>query len=700
MAAVINPHLKQIEVPSALRQLPGWIVWRYEHHPGEAKPRKVPYYVDGGRRHGVQGRPEDRRRLTTFEAARAAAARRGFDGVGFCPMAEWGLALLDFDRCVVDGSLVPEVERVCVGTYAEFSPSGNGVRAVVRAEGLGNRKDQRAGTFGFEVFSSKGFVTFTGNVLPICSLLECEDTISDLTPGLQRLCAERFTKEREPREPVESADPPIGLTIEQMREALDVLDPSMPREPWRNVGMALHHETGGSPDAFALWDSWSAGGGDKYPGSDALQAQWDSFGRGYQGPPVTARTLVRMAREEGAHIELSPVDPGEFQAIGGPAPAPLPDRRIRYDLSQVPYDEFVVDGFLSTGTTTIAGGHGAGKSSNLVPLAAAVAHLIASPLRPFLRRRIVWITEYPRQVWKTLYGLLKAAPGAASAEEFAEWFHVIPAERSGAAKLGKFIKQVVDENIVEGPNGYQVYPLVVLDTSNANIEIEHESDNSGIGKAIAAIRKAIGYDRGACWIVTHTPGGQRAAGVDALTARGGTAWEADVDAVAYLAVEGDGRRFMKLGKRRFEAAFDTIEFDSETGVELVTTPWGQTQEVVYRYGSAAPSSMDVVQEARQAKKGAETDAARIVREVIDEMSGDGDPVLNWVSVVEQGKKRLPLPEKGGDKRKQTLDRGRARLVAAGLLWWDGDVAVKRILQKSTEAPLTTHTHSRSQPTHM
>ena len=80
--------------------------------------------------HPGEGRPEDRQQLTTFDAARAAAARRGMDGIGFAPMPEWGITALDFDNCVVDGGLHPEVERIVAGTYAEFSPSGTGVRAI------------------------------------------------------------------------------------------------------------------------------------------------------------------------------------------------------------------------------------------------------------------------------------------------------------------------------------------------------------------------------------------------------------------------------------------------------------------------------------------------------------------------------------------------------------------------------------------
>ena len=58
---------------SELRELQGWLIWRYETHNGESKPRKVPYYADGGRRHGQQGRAKDRSKLTSFAAACSAA---------------------------------------------------------------------------------------------------------------------------------------------------------------------------------------------------------------------------------------------------------------------------------------------------------------------------------------------------------------------------------------------------------------------------------------------------------------------------------------------------------------------------------------------------------------------------------------------------------------------------------------------------
>ena len=119
--------------PAALRALQGWLLWRYETHPGETKARKVPYYVTGQRRYGKQGAPEDRAKMTTFDVAVAAAEHKGFSGVGLALMPEWGIVALDFDNCLLpDGRFPREVEDIVSRTYAEWSPSGNGARAFVR----------------------------------------------------------------------------------------------------------------------------------------------------------------------------------------------------------------------------------------------------------------------------------------------------------------------------------------------------------------------------------------------------------------------------------------------------------------------------------------------------------------------------------------------------------------------------------------
>ena len=129
-------------MPLQLRGLKNWLVWRLEQVADEPKPRKVPYYVGGTKRHGVQGGPADIARLTTCDKAIEFAGRAGFDGIGIATTHGCGLVILHFDHCIRDGVLDPRVLEVAAGTYLEFSPSCTGVHAIMLGD-LPSTKDNQ-----------------------------------------------------------------------------------------------------------------------------------------------------------------------------------------------------------------------------------------------------------------------------------------------------------------------------------------------------------------------------------------------------------------------------------------------------------------------------------------------------------------------------------------------------------------------------
>lgn len=304
-----QPPLDSLVVPAPLRSKSGWLGWRFEQIEGEPKPRKVPYYASGKRRKGRQGSAEDRASLTTFPTARDAAMRFGYDGIGFAPLPGFGVVALDFDDCVgPGGKLPPIVEKIAQQTYAEYSPSGKGIRVLFKGD-VGNHKShhtkngERIHPFGFETFSTSGFVTLTGNVLPHVELLGMEDTIEFVTQEVTDLCQERFGNDTrthdlgDENDPLATLKPKLNLSLQDMETALTFLDPDMGRDEWLRVGMALHHETDGDDTGFALWNDWSAGGG-KYPDEERLRADWDSFDRPRSHlRTVTMATVLRMVKE-------------------------------------------------------------------------------------------------------------------------------------------------------------------------------------------------------------------------------------------------------------------------------------------------------------------------------------------------------------------------------------------------------------------
>ena len=159
-----------------------------------------------------------------------------------------------------------------------------------------------------------------------------------------------------------------------------------------------------------------------------------------------------------------------------------------------------------------------------------MAQLYDSGLTVELRRKVVYVCEEPTQVERVLYGLKKHASGA-KPKELREWFKVMPSRRLSPDKLGALIAEIVRTHTVIF-NGYPVAPLIVLDTSNATIDLDNENDNAEVGRAIAAIKQNLGT--GACWLVAHTPKALQRAEASELMARGAGAFTGDANWTAII----------------------------------------------------------------------------------------------------------------------------------------------------------------------
>jgi len=292
-----------MKAPSFLKDCRGWLVWKFvpADKPG-GKPRKVPYYVGGGVRTGTQGDATDRAALASFDDAVAALATGKWAGLGFAMLPDWGLVALDFDDAVDEaGEVLPEVDALIAGTYAEMSPSGRGVHAFMRGAIADKKSRAEPGRFGFETFCGSGFLTFTGHLTPICDLLGAEDELADLSDEVLDLFAQRFPGVStrlvgmgDDDDPLLTYSPTLGASDADIKSWLDELDPNCDYLTWLRHGMSLHHETEGSSRGLELWDEWSSRG-DTYPGRDALEAKWDGFGRNKSRALVTIRGLRREA---------------------------------------------------------------------------------------------------------------------------------------------------------------------------------------------------------------------------------------------------------------------------------------------------------------------------------------------------------------------------------------------------------------------
>lgn len=404
----ITPEVLDIRVPAPIRDLPIFLCWRLEpQYEGDPKPLKTPYYPNGGKRYGTQGSPEDRSKLTTYAVAKAQAAKRGMSGIGIALLEGNGIVAVDVDNCVHDGKVPAEILGAVGMTYAEYSPSGRGVRALLRGN-IGNHKALTTSTdYGFEVFSTTGYVTLTGNALSHIDLADLEDTLAPVSPKLVELCERRFgVRKTEGGSQDAVLDffggtlPPLGLTVERMEELLGKLDPDMGRDEWIRVGMALHHETQGDDTGFELWDEWSAGGS-TYPSTEALRAQWESFTRrdGSGRAPVTMASVMKMANKPSTGDRpAEKINAEELSRVAAKATASTTPYDGRFpvisagDLARRKPVNWLIKGVLPQADLVVLfGASGSGKSFVGIDLMASVARGVAWRERRVKKARAIII---------------------------------------------------------------------------------------------------------------------------------------------------------------------------------------------------------------------------------------------------------------------------------------------------------------------
>ena len=117
-------------VPTELKSLPQWVVWKKELRDG--KPTKVPYQVNG--RKAQSNNP------TTWTDYRTVVVHQHrFDGIGFVFTPDDPLCGIDLDNCLdqhrkLKSWAVPIVERLKKVSYGEVSPSETGIKFWTRAK--------------------------------------------------------------------------------------------------------------------------------------------------------------------------------------------------------------------------------------------------------------------------------------------------------------------------------------------------------------------------------------------------------------------------------------------------------------------------------------------------------------------------------------------------------------------------------------
>jgi hypothetical protein len=649
--ARITPHLRNVEAPEAIRDLPAWVIWRFEDNPGGGKPRKVPYYANGSKRHGVQGSPTDASNLVTFDAAKAAAVRRGFDGVGFAALSQFGICALDFDNCITDGKINPKVEALLGETYAEFSPSGQGIRAFYKGD-LGNGKAIRGEDFGMECFSTRGFVTFTGNTLDLTELLGNTDVVAPVNEAVLHLHGERFTRSSsEPAEITTSGDP-AGLTMAQIEQCLAALPTDLHYDDWVTVGMAIHCETRG--EGFEIWEEWS-GNSSKYTNREYNEERWRSFGKG-GGAQVTGRTLVKLANDHGAKISMnSPASPDEFEELVERALDEAETTGLRFTFE--PVHQFssakalpwIIKGVLpQAGLAVVYGASGSGKSFAVLDMGFAIA------------RGEPWRGKRVKQ-GRVAYIAAEGAEGfrkrlAAYAIHHSVDLAAVPMSVLDGAPNLMELKDAKD--LAAGVMASGGADVIIVDTFAQTTPGANENAGEDVGKALGHCKR-LHELTGALVVLIHHSGKDASKG-----ARGWSGLRAAADAEIEVVREGNARA-LRLSKNKdgedglqWGFALDIVQLGVDEDLDPITSCVAVEAEIPV--GGMSDRKLGAVE--------------KVVNDVIQEMAKVQTEGIEVGPVLAEAIKRMDEPQDGKrDTRKMRARRALEALTSGDdAPYWLGD----------------------------
>jgi AAA domain len=425
-----TPNQKRLgdeTIPTELKQLSTWLTWRSVQKPGEPKPRKVPYYTNGRKRQGTQGEPADRKALSTFDAAAAAAQQQGAAGVGLAMLADNGLVGLDFDHCIpeLSGIIDERVLPLIAGTYAEISPSGTGIRAFYRGELADGRENKDPVELDLQVFCAKGYLTVTGNKLPDALL-----TIAPLTDTVRDYWTRRRGRTATSAKSAEPAAPfipePHACTLGDVKEMLTYVEAHRDdRELWTHVLWSVERAKLGAQDGSNPkdWDTsvveWSSPSLKFVSAEDVLNKMREAQTRAGFG----IHQLEKIAREGGwiptdeqeerlgnrSKVEDFPRATAEQDAALQnylPSTATFDFKPVPLSaFAEGPEPEWIIDGLIPRAQMmVIFGAPGTGKSFFALDLAASIARGIPWRDHETKQGRALYICgESPggfRQRWK------------------------------------------------------------------------------------------------------------------------------------------------------------------------------------------------------------------------------------------------------------------------------------------------------------
>lgn len=445
-----------------------------------------------------------------------------------------------------------------------------------------------------------------------------------------------------------------------LERALRSISPEEPYQVWFSVLQGLTRLSN-RPEAYRIAREWSLRSSNPAHDEYQFDRKWSSMMR--EAYDVNYTTVFYLADQRNPDWRRT----AEQESAPDDEPHPLSLRRaVHAGAEQVTMFEYIYDHFMSTGVNVIAGAPGVGKTTIVVPLALAAAHLCPADyaLRPRIRRNVIIVTESVVQVQRTVYSVYSYGCTGMSAEDFESRIRVVAAHRLDPAVVarvaGEYREWTVDNLKADG-SMYAALPLVVLDTANAVFDLENENDNAEVGRALSIMKQSFtGFP---LVIISHAAKINGMLETDSLSPRGASAWTGDAQGVYTVFKDGehhDSPRVLKAQKVRFPTAFDELTFEFHSHCERHPDILGYEEDVWFTHSTARPLKHgERTQLKLDAKEQRETDDwARLCNELVELIRREpGRSRTHY--------ERLPLAQGGARGSQERKERAMTSLINEG-----------------------------------
>lgn len=308
---------------------------------------------------------------------------------------------------------------------------------------------------------------------------------------------------------------------------------------------------------------------------------------------------------------------------------------------------WILPNFITEGVVLIAGGHGVGKTTALLPMAMAVGgvHETDYELAPRHWRHVIYITEDVPQARLIISGWMEKAD--LDKNQLKESVHIVEASRMSAldfVAVGSPYRERYTRTVSSAAGNVDLLPLVVVDTMASTFALENENDNAEASTLIAALKQQ--FSGLPLWIVGHVSKGdlsKQALNGNTPSLRGASAFEADANQVLYLTKEKDDSRWLVRGKSRFESPWYELMIETSFSTKTVLNRFGESEVLIQRWGIARPQEKgrsQIAEEQKEKEIAAMNDKRRnLITQLITKAEMADEPINRTTLLSELGGKK-------------------------------------------------------------